>query len=58
MLCYKDRSFCDWYVECVDGWTCPMALTDDVKRGAAIVGLPISHIGLKPECFKGDVKDE
>ena len=56
MMCYRDKTFCDYYKECHEGKKCPDALTEKViaeadkwwgKRGA-----PICQFAEKPECFK------
>lgn len=56
MICYKDKTFCDYYKTCADGDTCHRALTKDVRKrarkwwGRGII--PISVYAEHPECFK------
>ena len=52
MICYKDRTFCDFWKECANAKDCPVCLTEEVKRKAEAFGLPICHYSEKPECFK------
>ena len=51
MMCYKDKTFCQFYKECADGDTCPDALTPEVQRRAAELELYISLSDDRPECF-------
>ena len=57
MMCYRDRTFCDFYKECADGKSCDRALTPEVQEGAdkwwGKDGAPICIFVNKPECFKG-----
>lgn len=34
MLCYKDRTWCVWYEQCVSGKRCDAALTPKVREQA------------------------
>jgi hypothetical protein len=34
MLCYKDKTFCPFWVSCTAGESCPAALTDQVIEAA------------------------
>ena len=56
MLCYLDRTFCDYYVICKKGKDCPRALTRDVSIHAESCGLRICKFVDKPDCF--DLIDE
>ncbi len=50
MICYKDRTFCPFYHDCVLAKTCPRPLTPDVEHEAVKVGLPISQYVEPPNC--------
>lgn len=54
MMCYRDKTFCDFHTECQYGKECDRALTDEVKAGAvAWMGenAPIARYTEKPSCF-------
>ena len=51
-MCYKDRWYCDFWKECKKGIKCNRAITKEVKDLAFKSGLPINHVGFKPDCFK------
>lgn len=51
-MCYRDRTFCKFYKNCMAGNVCLSALTNDVIEQASRIGLPISQYTNKPECFK------
>ena len=50
MICYKDKTFCEYYKNC-DAIDCDRALTEEVVQKAEAVGLPISMFIEKPVCF-------
>lgn len=52
MMCYRDITFCSFYLECREQATCVIALTPDVKRKAREAGLLISGYVDIPNCFK------
>ena len=56
MICYKDITFCPFYLECVNGNDCRAALTpkveEDAKKWWNGGNPPISVYLNKPECFK------
>lgn len=58
MLCYKDKTFCSYYLECKDGNKCSSALTpkveSDSKRWSEENNLPelLAVFTDKPECFE------
>ena len=59
MLCYMDMTFCQFYKDCLEGETCPRALTSEVERAAErwwqAPGPPICMFAAKPKCWvKGD----
>lgn len=51
MICYRDMTFCPFYVECYDGKTCPRALTEEVAEAADKCGLLISMFAEPPDCL-------
>lgn len=51
MWCYKDKVFCPFWEECKAGRACDRALTEEVRRGAVMVSIPISRYKDRPECF-------
>ena len=61
MFCYKDRTFCPFYLKCKDGFTCDRALTPVVKIAAydwwGGMDAPIVIYADKPKCFKQKVKE-
>lgn len=60
MLCYKDKTFCTYYKQCLYGSSCNRALTPEVKANAMSLLLPISRFICIPDCFeeKGGIKSE
>lgn len=56
MICYKDTTFCDFYMECKKGDTCPRSLTPEVRAAAekwwGSNGAPISKFTHNPSCFE------
>ena len=55
-MCYKDITFCSFYLECVNGNDCKVALTPKIEKDAkkwwGKDNPPISVYLDKPECFK------
>lgn len=58
MMSYRDMTFCPFYDECAFGDVCPRALTEDVRKGSNIMGLPLAMFIDKPECFKEVVEED
>lgn len=63
MICYKDKTFCPFYLLCAD--PCERALTPEVKedaeKWAKEIGLdivPISQYANFPDCFKSIFKGD
>ncbi len=60
MMCFRDRTFCNFYNECADGSTCSRALTEKVLQDATkwwgSKDAPISMYIEKPKCFKQNEK--
>jgi len=56
MICYKDKTFCEFYKECKLGNGCDRALTDKLKKEAeewwGSGEFPISYFIEKPDCFE------
>jgi len=51
MIHYKDRTFCPFHEECLDGKNCNRALTIEIEQKANSLGLPISQFKDAPDCF-------
>lgn len=51
MDCYKDRTFCSFHQNCIDGEICLRALTEEVKRAAIKADLPVAQYVEAPRCF-------
>jgi hypothetical protein len=51
MICYKDRTYCAYFLLCKKGYICDRALTEDIKAAATEANLPISQFIGFPECF-------
>jgi hypothetical protein len=51
MLCYKDRTFCPFWKECLNGNNCPDALTEYHIEKAKELNLYISKNLEKPDCY-------
>lgn len=62
MICYKDRTFCEYHTECKKGETCSRSLTDKVLEDASEwwgdEDPPICIYTEEPDCFEGIEKDE
>lgn len=64
MLCYKDRCFCSFYLDCFHGDVCERALTPQVQEDAekwsksfGVEGGLIDMFSEPPKCFK-EIKKE
>jgi len=55
MMCYRDMTYCPFWLECADGDICERALTDEVKQ-AARFWFPdhpdIAYFIDRPSCFE------
>lgn len=55
MICYKDKTFCPYYKDCLDGTICAIALTEkvieDAKKWWGGEGAPIAQFSRKPDCW-------
>ena len=56
MMCYRDRTFCSFYVDC-SVENCDRALTPEIEDRAQKIGMPICEFAEQPKCFKAK-KDE
>jgi hypothetical protein len=64
MICYKDRTYCEYYQICQHGSECSRALTDEVREAAHqwwnwfmkketdAKDVPIARYVDKPECYE------
>lgn len=53
-MCYRDMTFCGYYVDCKDGKECTRALTPAVfvKAETWMKDAPICRFVEKPTCYK------
>ena len=51
MMCYKDKTFCPYYLVCKNGHTCHRALTPEIRQQAEKEGLPIARYTDFPDCY-------
>lgn len=52
MICYRDRTYCPYWETCRDAGPCSRKLTEDVKKAAEDLGLPICQFAEKPHCYR------
>ena len=54
MICYRDKTFCNFYRRCKTGKTCHRALTQKVRIKAEewMKNAPICAFVDKPDCFE------
>lgn len=52
MMCYKDRTFCEFYENCKYADECGYKLTPEVILKAEQLGLYISRYVEKPSCYE------
>ena len=58
MICYKDRTHCNAYMECKHGKNCELANTPELQAEAKAFGLPVAEVS-KRGCFEPkEVGDE
>ena len=50
-LCYKDKTFCPFWMLCKQGHGCSRACTEQLAKDAEEFGLPIAVYSEFPECF-------
>jgi len=50
MLCYRDRTFCDYY-DCKISDSCDIKITDEIIEKSQNFGLPLCIFAERPECF-------
>lgn len=51
MICYKDRTYCGFYMLCKNGYKCDRALTTEVIKDAKKGNLLICQYTEFPDCF-------
>ena len=51
MICYKDKTFCPYYLICKNGDNCDRALTQKIKENAKRLECQIARHDEFPECF-------
>lgn len=55
MICFRDMTFCPFWIDCKDGKTCDRALTGKIYEAAdkwwGGPEAPIMQFVEKPECF-------
>ena len=52
MLCYRDRTYCNFHLNCRAAEDCDKKLTLVVTASAARDGLPIDQYPVPPSCFE------
>jgi hypothetical protein len=52
MMCYRDRTYCDFYRDCADGAVCGRALTPGVQKLAEDAEMWISRYTDRPSCYR------
>jgi len=56
VICYRDRAFCPFYLDCSHGDVCNRALTPEVRILADVwwgkAGAPICTYTDKPDCWR------
>ena len=54
MICYRDKTFCQFYESCAKAAICPRPLTDEVMAAAerwwGSPAVPISKFAEQPDC--------
>lgn len=58
MICYRDMTFCTFYLDCRKADTCHRPLTPDVRRAAEEFGLPTAVFAEQPVCFEAEDGDD
>jgi len=62
MMCYRDRTYCQFWGDCKNGGECSRALTSEVKQDAikwwGNNDAPIATYVDKPKCFEEDLRDD
>ena len=52
MMCYRDRTYCQFFDTCKDGEMCARALTERVRRDAEAFNLPLcTFIAPPKDCY-------
>ena len=50
MICYRDRTYCRFYMDCDNAQECDRKLTENIWQHAEKIGLPICQFMSKPQC--------
>lgn len=58
MFCYKDQTWCPFYVDCIHAKDCSRQLTDKVKEDADKFGAPICQYSAPPFCHEKKVEED
>jgi len=58
MMCYKDRTYCGFYLTCCNAETCTRKATPEVRDGAAKHRVPLCLYSETPECYERKTKME
>lgn len=51
MICYKDITFCSYWLDCKNSNTCKRVLTPEIKQSAIKSKLYICRYAEKPDCW-------
>ena len=52
MMCYRDRTYCGFYVNCKKANECSRCLTEDIEIIAASQHLQICQFDDPPSCYE------
>lgn len=52
MICYRDMTFCPFYINCAHAAACERALSPDIVLAAAEFDLPIAQYSEEPYCYE------
>lgn len=52
MMCYRDRTYCDFYRDCADGGSCSRALTPGVQQMAEDAEMWVCRYTDRPSCYR------
>lgn len=58
MECYRDMTFCSFWMDCKTGENCVRALTKEITERAEFFGLPTCQFVDHPECFSKRIPAE
>lgn len=52
MICYKDKTFCNFWVTCKQANDCDRKSTKEIEENSIKKGLPLSLFTDKPNCYE------